>query len=292
MLRRGLLVRCPLKDGIWSREATMAGLGLGVASGRSGKAGDARIAAARGMPGHFGTQTVPSDAEIRKYEAERLERQTGEPAPDEVAGDAGAPSSSSSAVGGKRPTEFNDAPHGYIHGRLREFWEYTPSMEHTSLILLLYRSLLKELIKLPSVRKRTFITYVRLTFRRRSAATEKLLIDECVEEARRAVYIAAKHNAMKESGEYKFDDMFLPKDTGQDVKTFMEDVYDPVMSKRTADEAKDVMPGKEHEHTNTLRGAHYANDRQARETMKEQLNRPAIKTEDMRLRPPPPPDMG
>ena len=172
--------------------------------------------------------------------------------------------------------------------REREWWEYTPSPEHTSLVLLLYRSLLKELVKLPTVRKRTFITYVRLTFRRRAKATEKLLIDECIEEARRGIYVAAKHNAMKETGEYKFDDMFMPKDTGQDVKSFMEEVYDPVMSKRAMENAKDVGPGNENT-GNTLRGAHYQTDRLARESMKEQLERPAITEEDLRLRPPAPP---
>jgi hypothetical protein len=175
--------------------------------------------------------------------------------------------------------------------RDREFWEYTPTPEHTSLVLLLYRSLLKELLKLPSVRKRTFITYVRLTFRRRGKSTEKLLIDEAIEEARRGIYVAAKHNAMKESGEYKFDDMFLPKDTGQDVANFMEEVYDPVMSKKQLENVKDVVPGKEDAHGGALRGAHYMSNRLARDSMREQLNRPVIKEADMRLRPPPPPEM-
>ena len=88
-----------------------------------------------------------------------------------------------------------------------------------------------------------------MTFRRRAPATEKLLIDESVEEARRAIYVSNKLNRLVTTKEYEFDAMFLPKDTGQDVKTYMEDVYDPAISKMQAQSAtRDVVPGRESEH--------------------------------------------
>ena len=96
---------------------------------------------------------------------------------------------------------------------------------------MLYRRLLKELVQYKSVRKKSLITFARLSFRRRGNATEKLLIDECIEEARRAIYILDKHNQFHVTKEYKFDDMYLPKDTGQDVEAYMEEVFDPIAAR-------------------------------------------------------------
>ena len=115
----------------------------------------------------------------------------------------------------------------------REYWEYEPTPQHRSLVLMLYRKLLKELLQFQSRRKKSLIAYCRLAFRKRAKATEKLLIDECIEEARRSIYVLDKHNQMGKTKEFKFDDMGLPQDTGQDVKTYMEEVFDPAAARGT-----------------------------------------------------------
>lgn len=101
---------------------------------------------------------------------------------------------------------------------------------------------MKELQVFASIRRRSFLCYARQEFRRRGKATEKLLIDECIEQARRAVYVLDKHNKMKTTGKYEFDSMFLPKDTGQDVKTYMEEIYDPAISRQQFAHIKDPTP--------------------------------------------------
>lgn len=172
--------------------------------------------------------------------------------------------------------------------RARESWEFTPTPEHKALVLLLYRNVLKGLIHFKSVRRRSLIAYARIIFRRRATATEKLLIDECIEEARRALYVLGKHHAFTHSREYEFDSMTMPKDTGQDVKTYMEDVYDPEVSRSQFQHFADVQPGKEHLHRQKLgptSGEHHFGKSNAGSF------KPEIKEEDKALRPPPPPGM-
>ena len=131
----------------------------------------------------------------------------------------------------------------------RQPWEYTPSRLHRSLVLTLYRNLLKELVTLQTVRRKTLIFLCRTNFRKRAAATEKLLIDECIEEARRAIYTANKMNRLVTEKSYEYDSMFIPKDTGQNVKEYMEEVYDPAVSKRSAAAmTREVVGGREDEH--------------------------------------------
>jgi hypothetical protein len=176
--------------------------------------------------------------------------------------------------------------------RILEDWEYEIPPGHKELVLMLYRSILKELVIFPSVRRKSLTAYARIAFRRRGKATEKLLIDECVEEARRAVYVLHKHNDMKNTKEYKYDDMFMPKDTGQDVKTYMEEVYDPATSRAMFQNVKDVEPGKEHEHATSLRGSN-AGKGYMSTVEREQVERKMMdQTQSMTYythRPPPPP---
>ena len=124
-------------------------------------------------------------------------------------------------------------------------WEYAPSPEHRSLVLMLYRCVLKDLIEFKSIRRKSLLQWTRLAFRRRAMATEKLLIDECIEEARRSVYVLAKHKTFETTQNYDFDAMYLPKDTGQDVKSYMEKIYDPAASKSAYQNIADVQPGME-----------------------------------------------
>lgn len=178
--------------------------------------------------------------------------------------------------------------------RKRASWEMAPSDDHKALVLLLYRNVLKGLVGFKSIRRRSLIAYARMVFRRRAAATEKLLIDECIEEARRALYVLGKHHAFTESREYEFDSMTMPKDTGQDVKTYMEEVYDPEVSRSQFQQFSDVQPGKEHLHTQRLgptSGAHHwgKNSSDSSSGGSFQME---IKEEDKALRPPPPPGMG
>eukprot|EP00796_Vickermania_ingenoplastis_P008786 gene8786-6173_t len=136
--------------------------------------------------------------------------------------------------------------------RAKESWEMESTPEHKALVLLLYRNILKGLVTFKSIRRRSLIAYARLTFRRRAAATEKLLVDECIEEARRALYVIGKHHAFTETRQYEYDTMTMPKDTGQDVKTYMEEVYDPEVSRQQFQHFSDVQPGKEHLHNQKL----------------------------------------
>lgn len=168
-------------------------------------------------------------------------------------------------------------------------WEMKITPEHRSLVLLLYRHILKSLVHFKSIRRRSLIAHTRLTFRRRANATEKLLIDECVEEARRAMYVLGKHHAFTETRHYEYDSMTMPKDTGQDVKTYMEEVYDPEVSRQQFQHFSDVQPGKEHLHAQKLSptsGQHHFGDSSKRYSAGFPTE---IKEEDKVLRPPPPP---
>ncbi|CCW60226.1 unnamed protein product [Phytomonas sp. EM1] len=173
--------------------------------------------------------------------------------------------------------------------RPRADWEFTPTPEHKSLILLLYRNILKGLMDFKSVRKRSMIAYARFAFRRRANATEKYLIDECVEECRRAIYVLEKHRNFTRTRTYEFDTMTMPKDTGQDVKTYMEEVYDPEISRMQFQNFTDVQPGKEHLHKQGLGPASGANHWKKQRSL-GQYN-VEIREEDKTLRPPPPPEM-
>jgi hypothetical protein len=167
-----------------------------------------------------------------------------------------------------------------------EWWEFQPSADHRSLVLTLYRSTLKELLMFKSVRRKSLTMHCRLTYRRRSKATEKLLVDECVEEARRAVYVLTKHNNFAKTGEFEFDSMYLPKDTGQDVSHFMEETYDPAVAKQHIAKGKasqDVVPGKEDLHMNET----FERQKAAKGMFKS-----AIRDEDKMFRPPAPPTEG
>ena len=174
----------------------------------------------------------------------------------------------------------------------RESWEYESTPEHTSLVLLLYRNILKGLLDYKSIRRRSLIAYTRMAFRRRGKATEKLLIDECIEEARRAVYVLQKHHDFTKTGTYEYDSMGMPKDTGQDVKTYMEEVYDPEMSRQYFSKMQDVQPGKEDLHNQKglgpTAGEHHwkTQKSQGANSGTYKVN---ISEEDKVLRPPPPP---
>lgn len=181
----------------------------------------------------------------------------------------------------------------------KEFWEYDPTPEHKSLVITMYRNVLKGLLNYKSVRRRSMIAYARMTFRRRAQATEKLLIDECIEEARRSIYILDKHHRLTLTREYEFDSMAMPKDTGQDVKTFMEEVYDPEISRQQFANVTDVTPGNEQYHQRSKAeankdktagagpgGVGHSNFRMAK-SQGDFKN--MIKEEDMVFRPPPPP---
>lgn len=171
----------------------------------------------------------------------------------------------------------------------RADWEYIPTPEHRSLVLLLYRNVLKGLLNYKSVRRRSMIAYTRMAFRRRAMATEKLLIDECIEECRRAIYVLQKHHTFSTTRVYEFDSMNIPKDTGQDVKTYMEEVYDPEMSRMQFQNFTDVQPGKEHLHRQGLgptSGAHHWKEQRSSAAFKVE-----IREDDKALRPPPPPEM-
>ncbi|KPI90621.1 hypothetical protein ABL78_0217 [Leptomonas seymouri] len=173
--------------------------------------------------------------------------------------------------------------------RKRASWEFTPTPEHKALVLLLYRNVLKGLMHYKSVRRRSMIAYARMCFRRRAMATEKLLIDECIEECRRAIYVLEKHHNFTKTGTYEFDTMSMPKDTGQDVKTYMEEVYDPELSRQQFQHFSDVQPGKEHLHRQGLgptSGSHHWKEQRSSEAFKVD-----IRDEDKALRPPPPPGL-
>ena len=164
--------------------------------------------------------------------------------------------------------------------RWLESWEFVPSADHKALVLSLYRATLKELIVFKSIRRRSLTMHCRLTYRKRARATEKLLVDECVEEARRAVYVLTKHNNMSKTGNFEFDSMYLPKDTGQDVPRYMEEIYDPAVGKQHAAKANDVVPGKEDLHQS---------DMKARQEHARSMFSSTIREEDHVFRPPPPP---
>ncbi|KEG11573.1 hypothetical protein DQ04_02471000 [Trypanosoma grayi] len=174
--------------------------------------------------------------------------------------------------------------------RKRESWEYTPTPEHKSLVLLLYRNILKGLMNFKSVRRRSMIAYCRFAFRRRAQATEKLLIDECIEEARRAIYVLEKHHNFTRTRTYEYDSMGIPKDTGQDVQTYMEEVYDPEVSRQQFQHFQDVQPGREYLHQQRglgpTSGRHHWQEQTSSAGYKVE-----IREEDKALRPPPPPSM-
>lgn len=176
-----------------------------------------------------------------------------------------------------------------------EFWEWEgPTPEHRSLVVLLYRNILKGLLNMKTIRRRSLTIYTRMSFRRRATATEKLLIDECIEEARRAAYIIQKNVNLSNTNEYEFDTMNLPKDTGQDVKTFMEDHYDPQVSRSQFEHIKDVEPGKEKYHNQRLAANDgYAQKKFQEGTREATKNMPNIygthvSDEAKQFRPPPP----
>lgn len=176
--------------------------------------------------------------------------------------------------------------------RRRAEWEYTPTPEHKALVLLLYRQLLKGLVDFKSVRRRSLIYYARTITRRRSQATEKLLIDECIEEMRRAIYVIQKNHNFTKTKEYEFDAMSMPKDTGQDVKTYMEEVYDPEVSRMQFSNITDVVPGQEDKHAQNLSpasGQHHFKDSKLGGGGADGSFKIQIKDEDMQRRPPPPP---
>lgn len=183
---------------------------------------------------------------------------------------------------------LNMPRHPHDAHRKRAEWEFTPTAEHKSLILTLYRQLLKGLMHFKSIRKRSMITYTRICFRRRAQATEKLLIDECVEECRRAIYIMQKHHNFTLQRTYEFDSMSLPKDTGQNVKEYMENVYDPEVSRMQLQHFADVKPGREDEHKQGLGPT--SSSHHWRDGPKSTDMRPQIRDEDKVFRPPPPPD--
>ncbi|RNF27452.1 uncharacterized protein Tco025E_00314 [Trypanosoma conorhini] len=174
------------------------------------------------------------------------------------------------------------------HTGKREPWEYVPTPEHKSLVLLLYRNILKGLMNFKSIRRRSMIAYCRFAFRRRAMATEKLLIDECIEEARRAVYVLEKHHNFTITRSYEYDSMGIPKDTGQDVATYMEEVYDPEVSRQQFQHFQDVQPGKEYLHQQRglgpTSGKHHWQEQTSSAGYKVE-----IREEDKVLRPPPPP---
>lgn len=170
----------------------------------------------------------------------------------------------------------------------RESWEFAPTPEHKSLVLLLYRNILKGLMNFKSVRRRSMIAYCRFAFRRRAMATEKLLIDECVEEARRAIYVLAKHHNFTLTRSYEFDSMGIPKDTGQDVQTYMEEVYDPEVSRQQFQHFQDVQPGREYLHQQRGLGPTSGRHHWHEQTSSADY-RVEIREEDKVLRPPPPP---
>lgn len=185
--------------------------------------------------------------------------------------------------------EFNMPREPDRRDRKRADWEYTPSAEHKALVLLLYRNILKGLLEFKSVRRRSLIAFTRFAFRRRAAATEKYLIDECIEEARRAVYVLAKHQNFTITKNYEFDAMGIPKDTGQDVRKYMEEVYDPEISRMQFQNFTDVQPGHESEHQQSLSptsGARHWKGKQSSQLKVE------VSEDDKVRRPPPPPDMG
>ncbi|CCD15218.1 unnamed protein product [Trypanosoma congolense IL3000] len=173
----------------------------------------------------------------------------------------------------------------------REAWEFVPTPEHKSLVLLLYRNIIKGLVDFKSIRRRSLIAYCRFAFRRRSMATEKLLIDECIEEARRAIYVLQKHHNFTRTHTYEYDSMGIPRDTGQDVATYMEEVYDPELSRQQFQHFQDVQPGREYLHQQRGLGPtsgqhHWHEQRSSAEYRVE------IREEDKALRPPPPPTEG
>ncbi|CUG86758.1 Hypothetical protein, putative [Bodo saltans] len=116
----------------------------------------------------------------------------------------------------------------------------------------MYRNTLKGLLEYKSIRRRSLTAYCRMMFRKRGKATEKLLIDECIEEARRSIYVLQKNHNFTKTGEYEFDSMAMPKDTGQDVKAYMEDVYDPEISRKHFGRFNDVIPGQEDLHNQKM----------------------------------------
>jgi hypothetical protein len=172
--------------------------------------------------------------------------------------------------------------------RLREDWEFIPTPEHKSLVLLLYRQTLKSLLNYKSVRKRTVIALTRMTFRRRAKATEKLLIDECIEESRRNLMILGKMQTFTKTGEYEFETTGLPKDTGQDVKTYMEEMYDPEMSKQFMMATQDVTPDNEAEHKGRLHPKYTKEEYHAKFAA---LKEDRVGDDIRDMRPPPPPEM-
>lgn len=185
---------------------------------------------------------------------------------------------------------------------LRESWEYEQTPEHRSLVLLMYRQTLKGLMDYKSIRRRSLTAYVRMAFRKRGKATEKLLIDECIEEARRAIYVLQKNHNFTKTGEYEYDSMAMPKDTGQDVKGYMEDVYDPEISRQHFGRFQDVVPGQEDLHNQRM-GPTSGEFQMHRRKEKERGSgddddeeadgignfKTRITDEDKALRPPPPP---
>lgn len=172
---------------------------------------------------------------------------------------------------------------------LREPWEYEPSYDHKVLVLTMYRNCLKGLLNFKSVRKRTMITFCRMTFRKRGKATEKLLIDECIEEARRAIFVLSKCHTFSKTGDYEFDSMCLPKDTQQNVKSFMEEQYEPYISKQYIAANADVVPGKEDKHVNKPQRTRQETVEAVKSFIENNSDGDTISTSQKQFRPPPPP---
>ncbi|KAH9584160.1 hypothetical protein LSM04_000608 [Trypanosoma melophagium] len=196
----------------------------------------------------------------------------------------------------KQQQQYRQEEKRQAKGGTKEYWEFTPTPEHKSLVLLLYRNILKGLMHFKSIRRRSMIAYCRFAFRRRALATEKLLIDECIEEARRAIYVLEKHHNFTLTRSYEFDSMGIPKDTGQDVQTYMEEVYDPELSRQQFQHFQDVQPGREYLHQQRglgpTSGQHHWWDGKQNGQRQQQSStgyKVEIREEDKVLRPPPPP---
>jgi hypothetical protein len=106
------------------------------------------------------------------------------------------------------------------------------------------------------------------------------------------VYVLQKHINMSTTFEYVYDDMALPKDTNQDVATYMEEVYDPEVSRQQFAAVKDVQPGQEALHRQGM-APNSGSMQRAKTTGSEEDRKMAgkwmPKPEDIVRRPPAPP---
>ena len=100
--------------------------------------------------------------------------------------------------------------------------------------------------------------------------------------------LLGKMHEFTRTGEFMFDSTGLPKDTGQDVKTFMEEMYDPEVSKQFMMATQDVQPGNEDKHSGKLSPHLTAEEFKAKfSSMRDVEDRVTDDIKDMR--PPPPP---